>query len=78
MLRDLSGVTKVFLLTHYIDTPKSIDGLMAINRNTYETPPYINAVVLFYGRSTQKHKAPYFDKTGFVLLYRRLGNGRFQ
>ena len=41
--------------------------------------PYANAVYLFCGRDSRKIKALYFDKTGFVLMQKRLdGTGRFQ
>lgn len=78
MLGDLSGIAKVFLITGYTDMRKSFDGLMGIIRDTYEMDPYTNAVFLFCGRSTKKLKALYFDKTGFVLLQKRLDNGQFQ
>ena len=69
MLGDLSGVSKIFVITGRTDMRKSFDGLMAIIRDTYELDPYANAVYLFCGR----------DKDGFVLLQKRLdGNGMFQ
>lgn len=61
------------------DMRKSFDGLMAIIRDTYQLDPYANAVYLFCGRDSRKIKALYFDKTGFVLMQKRLdGTGRFQ
>ena len=79
MLGDLSGVSKIFVITGRTDMRKSFDGLMAILRDTYELDPYANAVYLFCGRDSRKLKALHFDKDGFVLLQKRLdGNGRFQ
>lgn len=79
MLGDLSGVSKIFVITGRTDMRKSFDGLMAIIRDTYELDPYANAVYLFCGRDSRKLKALHFDKDGFVLLQKRLdGNGRFQ
>ena len=70
MLGDLSGVAKVFLVTNYTDMRKSIDGLMAIIRDTYDMDPYANAVFLFCGRSTQKIKVttqhPLYKRCWFV------------
>ena len=40
--------------------------------------PYANAVYLFCGRNHSTLKALYFDKTGFVLMQKRLDQGRFQ
>lgn len=56
----------------------SINGLMAIIRDTYHMDPYANALYLFCGRKSDRLKALYHDKTGFVLLYMRLDSGRFQ
>ena len=56
----------------------SINGLMAIIRDTYQMDPYANAMYLFCGRKPDRLKALYHDKTGFVLLYMRLDSGRFQ
>ena len=49
MLGDLSGVSKIFVITGRTDMRKSFDGLMAIIRDTYELDPYANAVYLFCG-----------------------------
>ena len=58
---------------------RSIDGLMAIIRDTYQMDPYANALYLFCGRRRNTLKALYFDKDGFCLLYKRLdSNGKFQ
>ena len=57
---------------------KSISGLMAIIRDTYQMAPYANAIYLFCGRKNNTLKALYFDRDGFCLLQKRLDNGRFQ
>lgn len=79
VLGDLSGVSKIYLITGRTDMRKSFDGLMAIIRDKYELDPYANALYLFCGRDKRKIKALHFDKDGFVLLQKRLdGSGRFQ
>ena len=78
MLGDVSRISKLYLVTGYTDMRKSIDGLMTIIRDTYAMDPYTNALFLFCGRRADTIKALYFDKTGFVLLYKRLESGRFQ
>ena len=78
MLGDISRISKLFLITGYTDMRKSIDGLMAIIRDTYDMDPYTNALFLFCGRKADRIKALYHDRTGFVLLYKRLESGRFQ
>ena len=79
MLGDLSGVSKIYVITGRTDMRKSFDGLMAVIRDTYQLDPYANAVYLFCGRDSRKIKALHFEKDGFVLLKKRLdGSGRFQ
>ena len=78
MLGDLSGVSKIFLVTGHTDMRKSIDGLMMIIRDSYGMDPYGNSLYLFCGRRCDRIKALHFDKDGFILLYKRLDNGRFQ
>ena len=56
----------------------SINGLMSVIRDTYQMDPYADALYLFCGRRSDRLKALYHDKTGFVLLYMRLDSGRFQ
>lgn len=78
MLGDLSGLSNIYLVTGTTDMRRSIDGLMAIIRDTYRMDPFARAVYLFCGRKKNSPKALYFDKDGFVLLYKRLDSGRFQ
>ena len=78
MLGELSGVAKFFLVTGYTDMRKSIDGLLAIVRDTYELDPYSNSLFLFCGRRCDRIKALHFEKDGFCLYYKRLDDGRFQ
>lgn len=79
MLGDISGASKLYVITGRTDMRKSFDGLMAIIRDTYHLDPYSSAVFLFCGRDKRKLKALYYDRSGFVLLQKRLdGTGRFQ
>ena len=78
MLGDISGVKKVYLITGYVDMRKSIDGLMAIIRDTFEMDPYSNSLFLFCGRRCDRIKALHHEKDGFCLLYKRLDEDRYQ
>lgn len=68
----------MYLVTGYTDMRLSINGLMSIVRDVYQMDPYANTLFLFCGRKSDRLKALYHDKTGFVLLYMRLDSGRFQ
>ena len=78
MLGDLSGVSKICLVTGRTDMRLSINGLMAVIRDAYQMDPYANTLYLFCGRKTDRIKALYHDRAGFVLFYMRLDRGRFQ
>ena len=78
MLGDISGVTKVYLVTGRTDMRKSIDGLLAIISSTFQLDPFSNALFLFCGRKSDRIKAIHHDRDGFVLYYKRLDNGRYQ
>ena len=79
MLGDLSGVSKIYIITGRTDMRKSFDGLMTIIRDTYQLDPYSNALFLFCGRDCRKLKALHYDRDGFTLFQKRLeGSGRFQ
>lgn len=66
MLGDISGIAKIYLVTGKTDMRRSIDGLMAIIRDTYQMDPYTNAMYLFCGKRYNTIKALYFDRDGFV------------
>lgn len=78
MLGDISRIKNLYLVTGYTDMRKSLSGLLAIIRDTYEMDPYTSALFLFCGKRADRIKAIYYDKTGFVMLYKVLDNGRFQ
>lgn len=79
MLGDLSGVSKIYIVTGRVDMRKSFDGLMAVIRDNFQMDPYENAVFLFCGRDSRKIKALHHEKDGFVLLQKRLdGDSRYK
>mgnify|MGYP004560240479 CR=1 FL=1 len=57
---------------------KSFDGLMAVIRDNFQMDLFSNAVFLFCRCKKNTMKAFYFDRDGFVLLQKRLDNGKFQ
>ena len=62
----------------YTDMRKQIDGLSALVTTQFNLDPFSNSVFLFCGRNTRVMKALYWEGDGFVLLYKRLENGRFK
>ena len=78
MLGDISHAEKIYLACGYTDMRKSIDGLAAIVQQNFQLNPFSNNLFLFCGRKGNRLKALYWEGDGFVLLYKRLENGRFQ
>lgn len=78
MLGDVSKVEHIYIAAGYTDMRKQIDGLAALVQTDFDLDPFSNSLFLFCGRNTRMMKALYWEGDGFVLLYKRLENGRFK
>lgn len=78
MLSDLSPEIQVYIVTGYTDLRRSIDGLATIIQAQLHLDPYSRALFLFCGRRNDRIKGLLWEKDGFLLLYKRLDNGKFQ
>lgn len=77
MLGDISKAERIYIACGYTDMRKSIDGLAVIVQQNFKLDPFSNSLFLFCGRNNTKIKALYWEGDGFVLLYKRLENGKF-
>lgn len=77
MIGDISKAENIYIACGYTDMRKSIDGLAAIVQQNFQLDPCSNSLFLFCGRCNRKIKVLYWEKDGFVLLYKRLENGRY-
>ena len=75
---DLSRVRNYYVACGYTDIRRGIDGLAEIVMRQYGTELDEESLFLFCGRRTDRIKALYYSGDGYVLLYKRLNNGRFQ
>ncbi len=75
---DLSQVRNYYVACGYTDLRRGIDGLASIVMQQYGTSLDEESLFLFCGRKTDRIKALYFSGDGYILLYKRLNNGRFQ
>ena len=57
---------------------KSIDGLATLVKQQFDMDPFEPALFLFCGRRRDRIKALLWEGDGFLLLYKRLENGKFQ
>lgn len=78
MLFDPRKIRIFYVACGYTDMRKQIDGLSAIVRLQYGKEFNEETLFLFCGRKADRIKALYWDGTGYLLLYKRLVNQRFQ
>ncbi len=78
MKLDMSQIDGVYLACGYTDMRMSIDGLAGIVQGRFHMDPFQKTLFLFCGRRCDRIKGLIWDEDGFLLLYKRLENGRFQ
>ena len=78
MLGDITVAKNIYLATGYTDMRKSIDGLAAIVQQQFRLDPFTPTLFLFCGKRSDRLKALLWEGDGFVLLYKRLENGKFR
>ena len=77
-MMDLSKVRNYYIACGYTDLRLGIDGLVAVVTQQYGSQLSEESLFLFCGRRTDRIKALYWTGDGYLLLYKRLSNGRFQ
>lgn len=77
MMLDYTKVSKIYLVCGKTDFRKGIDGLAAIIQHQYQFDPYENALFLFCGGRLDRFKMLYYENDGYLLLYKRLDQGKF-
>lgn len=78
MLSDFTGADKVYIACGYTDLRKGIDGLASLVQRQFRLDPFTNTLFLFCGRRRDRMKGLYWEKDGFILLYKRLEQGVYQ
>ena len=68
----------VYVSLQPIDMRKAIDGLLVLIVDHLKSNPQSGSLYLFVNRDRKKIKGVYWDRNGFVMLYKRLEKGRFQ
>lgn len=69
---------RVYVSLGVIDFRRGLDGLLGLVESTFGHAPQEPYLFLFRDRSRRKIKALFWDKNGFLLLYKRLEDGRSQ
>jgi len=70
---------KIYLACGYTDLRYGVDGLAFLVQENYHLDPFDEGTLfLFCGRKSDRIKGLLWEGDGFVLVYKRLTNGRFQ
>jgi len=75
---DFSKVRNYYVACGYTDMRKQIDGLVAVVQLQFNRELDESSLFLFCGRKADRMKALYWDGTGYILLYKRLNEKRYQ
>lgn len=67
----------VFVCSEPVDLRKSIDGLSVWIEEELELDPFAAQLFVFSNRKRDKIKVLYWERSGFVLWYKRLEKERF-
>lgn len=79
MLNDATCFKNAYIVTGYTDLRFGIDSLAAIIESKLGCKPFIpETIYLFCGRRTDRIKCLIWESDGYLLLYKRLEQGRFQ
>ena len=78
MLYDAKGFDAIYIQPGYTDMRKSIDGFkLLIGRDLGLNPYEKNILFLFCGKDSSKIKGLVWEGDGFLLLYKRIEDGRY-
>lgn len=67
----------VYLCREPVDLRKSIDGLSVLVEEELELDPFGEQLYVFVNRRGDKVKVLYWERSGFVVWYKRLEKARF-
>jgi len=78
MLYDAKGFEKIYIKPGFTDMRKGIDGLKLIVGRDLKLNPFQNNVLfLFCGRNSSKIRGLVWEGDGFLMLYKRVEDGRY-
>ena len=74
----LPASVEIFVATSPTDCRRSFDGLAALAREQIGLDPLDGGIFLFFNARADRVKLLLWDRTGFVLVYKRLERGTFR
>ena len=74
----LPSAVRIYVAAEPVDLRLGFDGLAAATRNLIEQSPLSGHVFVFLNRRRNRIKLLLWDRTGYLLLYKRLERGTFE
>lgn len=74
----LPSVVRIYVAAEPVDLRRGFDGLAAATRSVIGANPLSGHVFVFINRRRNRVKLLVWDRTGYVLLYKRLERGTFE
>ena len=79
MFKDGFGIKKAYIACGSTDLRYGVDGLASLVQYQFDLNPFDEGTIfLFCGKRADRIKALLWEGDGFLLLYKRLANGRFR
>jgi transposase len=73
----LPGSVRIYVAAEAVDLRRGFDGLAAAARSVMGADPLSGHVFVFLNRRRNRIKLLLWDRTGYVVLYKRLERGTF-
>ena len=73
-----NDLPRIYLHRDYVDFRKAVNGLSAMIEQDCAMNPFDESLYVFCNRARDKLKILHWDKTGFVLWYKRLEKDKFK
>jgi transposase len=79
MFKEGLGIKKAYIDCGYTDLRYGVDGLAALVQYQFNLNPFDEGTIfLFCGKRSDRIKGLLWEGDGFLLLYKRLSNGKYQ
>lgn len=69
---------RVFVCLEATDMRKGFDGLAAVTRERLAEDPFSGHLFVFFNRRKDRVKILFWDRSGLVVWYKRIEQGRFR
>ena len=75
---DLPKGVKIYFAVQPINMHRSFDGMAMMVQEILKLNPLSSNIFIFRNRKADKIKLLYWDRNGFIIIYKRLEKGRFK